>query len=120
MQLTYKKGLKPKKSPKEIRERFKSLINASIWLISAIAIVSFLSEFVFSYGEAVFAGAIPLLLIYIWFCTAVGGLAACFGESSSSWALSVFLFNIYVLFLAYFAFGEAVRQAHSQVSDSLE
>ena len=120
MQLTYRKGLKPKKSPEEIREHFRSLVNASISLISLIAVVSFLSELVFTYGEAAYAGAIPLLIVYIWFCAAVGGLAACFGESSSSWALSVFFFNIYVLILAYFAFGEAVRQAHLQVSDSLD
>lgn len=115
MQLTYKKGLKSKNSSKEIRDRFKSIVNASIFLVSSLALVSFLSEFVFLYGEAAFAGAVPILVIYIWFCTSVGKLAACFGESSSSWALSVFFFNFFVLILAYFAFGEAVRQAYAQV-----
>ncbi len=119
MRLIYKKGLKPTKSAEELRIRFKGLINAGIVFGIALAVAWLLDEFVFGYGEGLIL-VVPILFIYVWVCVALGQLASCFGESASSWALSALFFNGIVLVLAYFAFGEAVRRAYSQVGESPE
>ncbi len=117
MRFTYKKGLKPTESAEDLLARFDALLNAFIAFLAVCVIGWLLDEFVFGLGEGVVL-IVPILIVYVWICIALGRLASCFGESASSWALSTFFLNGIVLILAYFAFGEAVRRAYVQTSGS--
>ena len=117
MRFTYKKGLKPTKSSEDLRGRFRSLLSSCIAFLLIWAIAWLLNEFFLGSGEGLILFA-PVFLIYVWVCVALGRLASCFGESASSWALSTFFFNVMVLVLAYFAFGEAVRMAYQGTDET--
>ena len=115
MRIPLPTGLKSISSAAEIRGRFKGLVNANLLFFGAVAIVSILSE-VFSYGEAAIVGAIPIFVLYLVSCIALGRLAACFGQNSTSWAASAFVFYLFVLAIAVFVFGDGVRRAYSETS----
>lgn len=114
MRIPSPKGLKPTAPAADIRARIEGLAWANVALLATWAIVALLSEFVFHYGEAAFFGAILIFVFYVSCCVALGRLAACFGESATSWAISAFFFYIIILVLAFFAFGDGVRSAYGE------
>jgi len=107
------KKFEPTVPAPEIRARYKWLKITLVGVILVCGIAWLLGE-LFRSDEVIFYVAIPLLVSYILFCHAFGKLANCFGESTVSWALTAFVFSIFGLALAYFAFKDEVIKAHAE------
>ena len=107
------KKLKPTVPAAVIRKRYAWLKKMVIGLVSIFAI-NWALGLVFLPSHVIVFLMLPFFVVYVLFCVAFGRLANCFGESTSSWAMSAFFFNIYVLVLGYFAFSEEVIKAHAE------
>ena len=105
------KGLRPTAQAAEIRERFKSFLNANVALIGAWLVLGFLYQFTFSRSISLYVGVPAILMLYTWCCIAYGRLANCFGQSSTNFAVAAFFLYPYELVLGYFAFNRGVRDA---------
>ncbi len=107
------KGVKPTAPLSEIRARFDNVVRANVVFFSACAVVAVLDQ-LFVRSQVFLFALLPLLVQYLWCCSALGRLATCFGHTAWTATTSAFFFYPHEILLAYFAYGDGVRAALKQ------